>query len=32
MEMEMAEEEINLDLLKKYIHFARSKISPRLNE
>lgn len=23
---------MELDLLKKYIHYARSKVSPRLNE
>jgi DNA replication licensing factor MCM5 len=30
--LEMEESDIDLGLLKKYIHYARSKVSPRLTE
>jgi hypothetical protein len=30
--MEIEESDINIALLKKYIHYAKCKISPRLTE
>ena len=31
-EMEIEESEVDIKFLKKYIHYAKSKFSPRLNE